>query len=77
MDVQEGDYVLAVDGEDLDANDNPYRLLRHKADRPVRLTVNAKPTLDGSREITFRPIDSETNLIYLDWVTQTASGWRS
>lgn len=70
VDVTEGDYVLAVDGVELEANDNPYRLLRHKADRPVRLTVNSKPTLDGSREITFRPIDSETNLIYLDWITK-------
>lgn len=69
MDVQVGDYVLAIDGEDLAANDNPYRLLRHKADRPVRLTVNAKPSLDGSREITFRPIETEASLIYLDWIT--------
>ncbi|HEX9942487.1 MAG TPA: S41 family peptidase [Thermoanaerobaculia bacterium] len=70
VDVKAGDYVLAIDGEELVASDNPYRLLRHKADRPVRLTVNAKPTLAGSREITFRPIDSETNLVYLDWITR-------
>ncbi len=71
VDAKEGDYVLAIDGVDLAANDNPYRLLRYKADRPVRLTVNSKPTLDGSREITFRPIDTETNLIYLDWITRS------
>jgi tricorn protease len=69
VDVKVGDYVLAVDGEDLTGNDNPYRLLRHKAGRPfVRLTVNSKPTLEGSREVSFRPIDTETHLIYLDWV---------
>ncbi|HKV12323.1 MAG TPA: S41 family peptidase [Thermoanaerobaculia bacterium] len=70
VDVRVGDYVLAIDGEELAANDNPYRLLRHKADRPfVRLTVNGKPTLEGAREVSFRPVDTETNLIYLDWVT--------
>src|SRR5215210_7550885 len=69
VDVKAGDYVLAIDGEELAANDNPYRLLRRKADRPVRLTVGSRPTLEGSREITFRPVDSETNLIYLDWIT--------
>jgi tricorn protease len=69
VDVKTGDYVLAIDGEELAANDNPYRLLRHKADRPVRLTVNAKPSLTGSREITFRPLDTEDNLIYLAWIT--------
>ncbi|HSS47666.1 MAG TPA: S41 family peptidase [Thermoanaerobaculia bacterium] len=68
VNVHAGDYVLAIDGEDLAAKDNPYRLLRHKADRPVRMTVNAKPTLDGAREVTFRPIDTEEHLIYLDWV---------
>ncbi len=66
--VHAGDYVLAIDGEDLAGSDNPYRLLRHKADRPVRMTVNAKPTLDGAREITFRPIETEEHLIYLAWV---------
>ena len=70
VDVRPGDYVLAIDGEDLAANDNPYRLLRHKAGRPfVRLTVNGKPTLEGAREVSFRPIDTETNLIYLEWVS--------
>ena len=34
--MKEGDYVLAIDGEDLTASDNPYRLLRNKADRPVQ-----------------------------------------
>ncbi|HSF40510.1 MAG TPA: S41 family peptidase, partial [Thermoanaerobaculia bacterium] len=70
VDVRPGDYVLAIDGEELAANDNPYRLLRQKAGRPfVRLTVNGKPALEGAREVSFRPIDTETNLIYLDWVT--------
>jgi len=68
VDVHVGDYVLAIDGEELAANDNPYRLLRYKADRPVRFTVSAKPILDGAREITFRPIDTEEHLIYLEWV---------
>jgi tricorn protease len=69
VDVKEGDYVLAIDGVELPANDNPYRLLSHKADRPVRLTVNSRPTMDGAHEITFRPIDTEINLAYLDWIT--------
>ncbi|HEY0510784.1 MAG TPA: S41 family peptidase, partial [Thermoanaerobaculia bacterium] len=68
VDVHPGDYVLAIDGEELAGGDNPYRLLRHKADHPVRFTVNARPTLEGAREITFRPLDTEEHLIYLDWV---------
>ncbi len=68
VDVKEGDYVLAIDGEDLAGGDNPYRLLRNKADRPVQLTVNSKPERDGARTITFQPISAETDLRYLAYV---------
>ena len=69
VDVKEGDYILAIDGRDLTAKDNPYQFLRDKANRPVQLTINSKPTMDGSRNISYRPITSETNLIYLAWIT--------
>jgi tricorn protease len=68
VNVGVGDYVLAVDGEELKANDDIYRLLRNKADNPVSLTVNSKPSMDGSRVISYRPITDEGNLIYLEWV---------
>ena len=67
VNVNVGDYVLAVDGEELKGNDDPYRLLRNKVD-PVSLTVNSKPAMEGSRTITYRPVNDEGNLIYLDWV---------
>ena len=69
VDARAGDYVLAIDGQELTGDDNPYRLLRHKADRPVRLTLNAAPTVDDAREVTIEPITSEVNLRYLDEVT--------
>lgn len=68
VNVKEGDYLLAIDGQELRATDNPYQRLRHKADRPVQLTVNDRPSLDGARQITFNPITSEIELIYLNWV---------
>jgi tricorn protease len=68
VDVSVGDYVLAINGEELRADDDPYRLLRNKADSPVELTVNNTPTLNGARTISYRPITDESNLIYLDWV---------
>ena len=70
VDAKEGDYILAIDGEELTAAKNPYELLRNKANRPVQLTLNSRPSSDGARQISFRPITSESNLIYLDWVTR-------
>ncbi|MFA6166934.1 MAG: S41 family peptidase [Gemmatimonadaceae bacterium] len=65
--VAEGEYVLAVDGVVLRADEDPYALLRGKADRPVQLTVNGKPSLDGARTVTYNPVTNESDLAYLDW----------
>ena len=35
----------------------------------MSLTVNSKPTMEGSRTVSYRPITDESNLIYLDWVS--------
>lgn len=69
VDVHEGDYVLAIDGVDLKATDNPYRLLQHKTD-PVKLTVNSTPVTEGARVVEYTPVTSEESLLYLDIVAR-------
>jgi len=66
VDARVGDYVLAIDGVELLGSDNPYRLLRHKKD-PVTLTLNDKPSWEGARKVTYKPIADESALLYLDW----------
>ncbi len=68
VDVNVGDYVLAIDGEELTGNTNPYQVLRNKAGQPITLTVNSSSDFNGSREVTYRPIRDETSLKYLSWV---------
>ncbi|HLM98856.1 MAG TPA: S41 family peptidase [Bryobacteraceae bacterium] len=70
VDAKTGDYVLAINGEELTAKQDIYQLLRHAGDGPVQLTLNATPTLTGARKVTYKPIASESDLLYLDWVTQ-------
>jgi tricorn protease len=70
VDVKVGDYVLAIDGEELKGTDDIYRLLRNKADNPVSLTVNRTPSMSGARVVSYRPITDETNLVYLDWIAK-------
>jgi len=67
VDAAVGDYVLAIEGEELRATDDPYRLLRHRGNQ-VTLTLSADNTPDRARKVTFRPLASEENLLYLDWV---------
>jgi len=70
VNVGEGDYLLAIDGEELLAKDNPYRALRHKGGQAIVLTVNSKPELEGAREVRISPIGSEGKLNYLAWVVK-------
>ena len=68
VEVAIGDYVLAIDGQPLEAGDSPYRLLQHKGGDPVTLTVNTKPTVDGARKVVYHPVGSEQSLRYFGWV---------
>ncbi|MEZ6197585.1 MAG: PDZ domain-containing protein [Planctomycetota bacterium] len=68
VDAREGEFLLAIDGVPLAANENPYRRLEGRADRPVRLTLGPGPGEEGAREVVVRPIASEVQLRYVDWV---------
>ncbi len=65
IDVSEGDYILAIDGQELLGDTSPYELLQHKADRAVELTVNGTPSMSGARTISYKPITQERSLRYL------------
>jgi tricorn protease len=66
--VAVGDYLLAVDGQELRASDEPYRLLAGTPGRTVRLSVNTRPSLQGAREVSVQPLADERDLRYSDWV---------
>lgn len=68
VDVHEGDYLLAVDGEPLRAPDNPYRLLAHKGGRTLQLSIASTSDAQRSRVVEVRGIPSEHDLLYLDLV---------
>jgi tricorn protease len=68
IDVREGDYLLAIDGQEITADINPYSLTENKADRLITLTVNSQPTMKDAREVTVKPVGSESQLRYYNWV---------
>jgi tricorn protease len=68
LNVEEGMYILAVDGGQVRSERNFYRLLENKAGLQVTLTINDRRGEKGSREIVVTPIESELNLRYMDWV---------
>ena len=68
VNVHEGDYILAINGQELTAHDNPYHLLQTAPGQPVELRVNSKPTDAGARTVLVKPLDSEKVLKYYGWV---------
>ena len=68
--VSEGDYILAIDGAELEVPVNPYSMLENKADKQTVLRVNSKPEFEGSWLITIVPVGSEAGLRRLHWVEE-------
>src|ERR1035438_8014540 len=64
INVSVGDYLLAVDGQDLKGSDDVSWLLEGTADKRVVLRVGPDPAGASSREITVMPVASEQQLRY-------------
>ncbi len=68
LDVREGDYLLAVNGEPVTTARNLFSYFVDLGGRQVALTFNDKPNLKGAREVVVVPLNSENVLRYHDWV---------
>jgi tricorn protease len=66
--AQDGDYLLAVNGQELAAAQNPYRLLDGTADKQTVLRLNDKPGADGSWTVTVVPLRNDVALRQRAWV---------
>ncbi|HVK18455.1 MAG TPA: PDZ domain-containing protein [Fimbriiglobus sp.] len=68
VNVKEGEYLLAVQGQELKPPTNIHSLFENTAGKLIEITVG--PTADGkdSRTVTVEPIASELALRNMDWV---------
>ncbi|MGV8963704.1 MAG: S41 family peptidase [Candidatus Saccharimonadaceae bacterium] len=68
VNVNEGEYIISVDGIAVNTTDDLYALLIGKADTEVMLEINSKPSADGSRKVLINTIADEAPLYYYNWV---------
>jgi tricorn protease len=68
VDVKEGDYLLAVNGRDLTANDEVYAFFESTANKQVVIKVGPNPDGTGAREVTVVPVGNEGGLRNLAWI---------
>ena len=70
VDVKEGEYIIAVNGQAVNNTDDIYKLLVNTSGKQVELTVNSKPELKGSRKTIVIPLADESHLYYYNWVQE-------
>lgn len=68
VDVQEGDYVLAVNGNDVTADKNFYSYFENTAEKLISLTVASSADGKNKRVLKVVPIANEAALRNRDWV---------
>lgn len=68
MNISEGDYLLAINGHELESTGNLFEHLEGTAGRTISIKVNDKPEMETAREIFVIPTSSERQLRTWGWV---------
>jgi len=68
VDVNEGDYILAVNGVPLDTSKDPWASFQGLAGETVVLSVSSTPNMDDARDVLVETLNSETRLRHLAWI---------
>ena len=68
LDIKEGDFLLAVNGQDLQGTDDVSRLLEDTSGKPTVLKVANDASGGGAHEITVVPVASDTALRHAEWI---------
>jgi len=66
--VHEGDYLIRLNGENVTLKDNPYLFLENTVGQRIEITVSAHADAAEARTFTIKPVASEVQLRYIDWV---------
>ncbi len=62
VEARAGEYLLAVDGQEITASENLYKYFLGKVGRPTQIKVGSNPSGEGARLLTLIPLPSETAL---------------
>ena len=68
--VEEGDYLLAVNGIALNASINPYSLFEQTAGRAITISTGKTTSLSSAIKSVIEPVRSEAALRRLNWVEE-------
>ena len=64
--INEGDYILAINGKEVNLDENLYQYINDKQDREFEFLINSKPEKEGARTVKYKVLtqDEWTDLNY-------------
>ena len=68
VNVKEGDYLIAVNGREVRANNNIFAYFEQTAGKQVKIKVSANPDGKDVRDVTVVPVANEGGLRNLAWI---------
>ena len=68
LNIKEGNYILAVNGVEIDAAKDPWSAFEGLTGKTIELTVNEKPGFEGAWTVIVKPLEDETRLRNLAWI---------
>jgi tricorn protease len=66
--IEVGDYLIAIDGEEVTTADNIYTFLQNKRGRVVALTYSDQPSAEDAKTYRVKTIGGEYGIRYREWV---------
>ncbi|UCG17616.1 MAG: PD40 domain-containing protein [Phycisphaerales bacterium] len=66
--IRAGDYLIAIDGDEVRVDDNVYRHLQNKADAVVTVAYHDRPSPQGASTYRVKTVRSERAIRYRRWV---------
>ena len=73
--INEGDYILAINGKDVSLDENLYQFINDKQDREFEFLVNSKPEKQDARAVRYKVLtqDEWTDLNYRNRIDRLRS----
>jgi tricorn protease len=68
VNVEQGEYLIAVNGRELRATDNVHGFFEATSGKQVRLKVGSNPDGSGARDVVVVPVANEARLRNLAWI---------